>query len=81
MYCPIHIPAVWTLCRIVYMHSPRDSTAIDIVFAQMRTTLLSILLNLSLFGWGSPREKPGTSTFQWSNDLKVGQSLGKALTF
>ena len=41
MYCPIHIPAVWTLCRIVYMHSPCDSTAINIVCAQMRTTLCS----------------------------------------
>ena len=35
----IHIPAVSTLCCIVYMHCPRDSTAINIVCAQMHTTL------------------------------------------
>ena len=31
MYCPIHIPAVWTLKRIVYMHSPRDSITYTIL--------------------------------------------------
>ena len=31
-----HIPLVLTLCRIVYMHSPCDRTAINTVCAQMR---------------------------------------------
>ena len=83
MYYPIHIPAVWTLCRIVYMHSPRDSTAINIVCAQLYVTKFEFIL------FGKPLKKAWyqyfsvvkTIKFPENNDLKVGQSLGKALTF